>query len=75
MTEHSIPNGEQPRARRIRIPDLRRAKDEGVRWAMLTSYDTYTAALFEQAGVWALLVGDSAANTVYGYSSTLPITV
>ena len=42
---------------------------------MLTSYDTYTAALFEQAGVWALLVGDSAANTVYGYSSTLPITV
>lgn len=42
---------------------------------MLTSYDTYTAALFEQAGVWALLVGDSAANTVYGYDSTLPITV
>lgn len=62
-------------ARRIRIPDLQQAKQRGERWAMLTSYDTYTAALFEQAGVWALLVGDSAANTVYGYDSTLPITV
>ncbi|HYI57134.1 MAG TPA: 3-methyl-2-oxobutanoate hydroxymethyltransferase [Microlunatus sp.] len=61
--------------RRIRIPDLQQAKQRGERWAMLTSYDTYTAALFEQAGVWALLVGDSAANTVYGYDSTLPITV
>lgn len=62
-------------ARRIRIPDLQQAKQRHERWAMLTSYDTYTAALFEQAGVWALLVGDSAANTVYGYDSTLPITV
>jgi 3-methyl-2-oxobutanoate hydroxymethyltransferase len=61
--------------RRIRIPDLQQAKHRGERWAMLTSYDTYSAALFEQAGVWALLVGDSAANTVYGYDSTLPITV
>ena len=61
--------------RRIRIPDLQQAKQRGERWAMLTSYDTYSAALFEQAGVWALLVGDSAANTVYGYDSTLPITV
>ena len=62
-------------ARRIRIPDLQQAKQRHERWAMLTSYDTCTAALFEQAGVWALLVGDSAANTVYGYDSTLPITV
>ena len=42
---------------------------------MLTSYDQYTAALFDQAGVWALLVGDSAANNVYGYETTLPVTV
>ena len=41
---------------------------------MLTSYDQYTAALFDEAGVWALLVGDSAANNVYGYDSTLPVT-
>ena len=76
MTETPAPYREASTpARRIRIPDLQHAKDRGERWAMLTSYDTYTAAVFEQAGVWALLVGDSAANTVYGYESTLPITV
>lgn len=75
MTETPAPYREGVPARRIRIPDLRQAKERGERWAMLTSYDTYTAALFEQAGVWALLVGDSAANNVYGYDSTLPITV
>ena len=61
--------------RRIRITDLQAAKVRGDRWAMLTSYDQYTAALFEQAGVSVLLVGDSAANNVYGYPSTLPVTV
>lgn len=61
--------------RRIRTLDLIKAKAEGRRWAMLTSYDQYTAALFEQAGVEALLIGDSAANNVYGYATTLPVTV
>jgi 3-methyl-2-oxobutanoate hydroxymethyltransferase len=42
---------------------------------MLTSYDQYTAALFDAAGVKALLVGDSAANNVLGYETTLPVTV
>ena len=69
MAETSAP------ARRIRVTDFARAKASSQRWAMLTSYDQYTAALFEQAGVWSLLVGDSAANNVYGYDSTLPVTV
>jgi 3-methyl-2-oxobutanoate hydroxymethyltransferase len=61
--------------RRIRIPDFATAKRNHQRWAMLTSYDQYTAALFDESGVWSLLVGDSAANNVYGYDSTLPVTV
>ncbi|MCF2587344.1 3-methyl-2-oxobutanoate hydroxymethyltransferase [Brevibacterium sp. UCMA 11752] len=61
--------------RRVRTLDLIKAKSEGRRWAMLTSYDQYTAALFEQAGVEALLIGDSAANNVYGHETTLPVTV
>ncbi len=69
MTEASAPQ------RRIRVTDFANAKLRQQRWAMLTSYDQYTAALFEQAGVWSLLVGDSAANNVYGYDSTLPVTV
>jgi 3-methyl-2-oxobutanoate hydroxymethyltransferase len=64
-----------PPVRRIRITDFLIAKRQHERWAMLTSYDQYTAELFDEAGVWALLVGDSAANNVYGYETTLPITV
>ncbi len=61
--------------RRIRITDFYNAKRSHERWAMLTSYDQYTAELFDEAGVWALLVGDSAANNVYAYDTTLPVTV
>jgi 3-methyl-2-oxobutanoate hydroxymethyltransferase len=64
-----------PPNRRLRITDLHRAKDRGEPWPMLTSYDQYTAALFDEAGIPVLLVGDSAANNVFGYSSTLPVTV
>lgn len=42
---------------------------------MLTSYDALTAAIFETSGVRVLLVGDSAANTVLGYDTTLPVTL
>ena len=70
MTEPS-----PPPMRRIRITDFYTAKRAHERWAMLTSYDQYTAELFDEAGVWALLVGDSAANNVYGYETTLPVTV
>jgi 3-methyl-2-oxobutanoate hydroxymethyltransferase len=42
---------------------------------MLTAYDQYAAAIFEEAGIPVLLVGDSAANNVLGYETTLPVTV
>jgi 3-methyl-2-oxobutanoate hydroxymethyltransferase len=45
------------------------------RWSMLTSYDTLTAGVFEQAGVRALLVGDTSAEMVLGYRDTLPVTM
>ncbi|MCW4458901.1 3-methyl-2-oxobutanoate hydroxymethyltransferase [Microbacterium sp. MPKO10] len=70
-----MPDSAPRPARRVRTLDLQKAKREGRRWAMLTSYDQYTAALFEQSGVDALLVGDSASNNVYGHSTTLPVTV
>ena len=64
-----------PATRRVRTRDLIAAKERGERWAMLTSYDQYTAAIFDEAGISVLLVGDSAANNVYGYDTTLPVTV
>ena len=64
-----------PATRRVRTRDLLLAKQRGERWAMLTSYDQYTAGLFDAAGIPVLLVGDSAANNVFGYETTLPVTV
>jgi 3-methyl-2-oxobutanoate hydroxymethyltransferase len=64
-----------PDDRRITISDLQAATDRGERWAMLTSYDVLTAGVFEQAGVRALLVGDTSAELVLGHGSTLPVTM
>ena len=61
--------------RRIRIPHLQQLKDSGQHFAMLTAYDQYTAAIFDEAGIEVLLVGDSAANNVMGHATTLPITL
>jgi len=64
-----------PADRRITVRDLQAATDRGERWSMLTSYDALTAGLFEQAGVRALLVGDTSAQVVLGYPDTLPVTM
>jgi 3-methyl-2-oxobutanoate hydroxymethyltransferase len=61
--------------KRVRTRHLIEAKERGEKWAMLTSYDMYTAALFDEAGIPALLVGDSAANNVYGYETTLQVSL
>ncbi|HEX8767110.1 MAG TPA: 3-methyl-2-oxobutanoate hydroxymethyltransferase, partial [Jatrophihabitans sp.] len=61
--------------RRITIRDLQNAKLAGDRWPMLTAYDYTTARIFDRAGVPVLLVGDSAANVVYGYDTTVPVTI
>ncbi len=74
MSEES-PYRSVERPKRIRIPHLHALKERGERWAMLTAYDAYTAEIFDEAGIPVLLVGDSAANNVYGYENTLPVTV
>jgi len=73
LSPYGSPRGET--VRRIRIHHLQAMKDRGERWAMLTAYEQYAAAVFDEVGIPVLLVGDSAANNVYGYDSTLPVTV
>ncbi|MER5457803.1 3-methyl-2-oxobutanoate hydroxymethyltransferase [Micromonospora sp. NPDC002389] len=63
-----------PATRRVRTRDLIAAKERGEKWPMLTSYDQYSASIFDAAGIPVLLVGDSAANNVFGYETTLPVT-
>jgi 3-methyl-2-oxobutanoate hydroxymethyltransferase len=61
--------------KRVRTRHFRTAKENGIRITGLTSYDQLTAKIFDEAGVDFLLVGDSAGNTVFGYDTTLPVTV
>jgi 3-methyl-2-oxobutanoate hydroxymethyltransferase len=57
------------------VRDLAAAKEAGDKWPMITSYDALTAGVFDDAGIPVMLVGDSAAMVVYGYDSTIPVTV
>lgn len=59
----------------VRVHHLREMKERGETWPMLTAYDMYSAELFDEAGIPVLLVGDSAANNVFGYESSLPVDV
>lgn len=61
--------------RKVRIPHLQAMKADGRKWAMLTAYDMYSAEIFDEAGIPVLLVGDSAGNNVYGYETTVPVTL
>jgi 3-methyl-2-oxobutanoate hydroxymethyltransferase len=78
MTDGGISPYGTPRnsvVRRIRTHHLQTMKDRGERWAMLTAYDMHSASIFDEVGIPALLVGDSAANNVFGFDTTLPVTV
>ncbi|NIL16452.1 3-methyl-2-oxobutanoate hydroxymethyltransferase [Pseudomonas sp. AN3A02] len=75
MSDQNIAPYNSPRRGRVRIPHLWDMKVQGQKWAMLTAYEMYAASVFEAAGIPVLLVGDSAANNVFGHNSTLAITV
>ena len=64
-----------PLSRKVTIGDLRAARRSGERVPMLTCYDFSTARLMQEAGVPALLVGDSAANVILGHPTTLPVSL
>ncbi|HEY0807511.1 MAG TPA: 3-methyl-2-oxobutanoate hydroxymethyltransferase, partial [Pseudonocardiaceae bacterium] len=80
-SELAAPYGNGPESagakpvKRVRIPYLWELKQRGEPWPMLTAYDMYAAELFDEAGIPVLLVGDSASNNVYGYDTSLPVTV
>jgi 3-methyl-2-oxobutanoate hydroxymethyltransferase len=59
----------------VRIGHLQKLKEAKQKFACLTSYDSITSAIFDEAGIEVILVGDSAADNSLGYETTLPITV
>ena len=64
-----------PTLKRVRTRHFQRAKENGIKITGLTSYECLSASIFDEAGIDFLLVGDSAGNTVFGYDTTIPVTV
>ena len=54
---------------------LAEMKNKGEKISMLTAYDYTMARILDEAGIDVILVGDSAANVMAGYDTTLPITL
>jgi 3-methyl-2-oxobutanoate hydroxymethyltransferase len=62
-------------AKKITTRGLRLMKKSGEKITALTAYDHPTARILDSAGVDLILIGDSAANVVLGYDSTLPVSM
>src|SRR5512143_2824997 len=69
MSSHAGPR------KHVTLHELRRMKDAGERIAVVTAYDATMARLVDEAGVDAVLVGDSLGMVVQGHDSTLPVTL
>ena len=69
MTSHPDPST------KVSLTDLTDRKSRGDKIVMVTAYDHPGARLADAAGVDIILVGDSAADNVLGYDTTVPVTV
>lgn len=65
----------ESKVRAVTTYRLTEMKQRGEKISMLTSYDYSMAKIVDQAGIDVILVGDSAANVMAGYETTLPITL
>lgn len=65
----------EPKNSKITVQVMKKMKISGEKISMLTAYDFTMARLLDQAGVDAILVGDSAGNVMAGYDTTLPVTL
>jgi 3-methyl-2-oxobutanoate hydroxymethyltransferase len=61
--------------RKVTLTKLSEMRALGEQIVMVTAYDHPSARIVEEAGVDIVLVGDSAANVVLGYTDTVPVTV
>ena len=65
----------QSARKKITTLAIRQKKEHGEPITMLTGYDYPTALALDQAGIDAILVGDSLGMVVLGYENTLPVTM
>jgi 3-methyl-2-oxobutanoate hydroxymethyltransferase len=70
-----VPDAPPGERRPVTIPQLGAMKERGEPIVMVTAYDYPSAQIAEEAEVDVVLVGDTAAMTVLGYDSTVPISM
>lgn len=73
--QESSPYASPTPLKKIRTVHLAEIKKNGGHFSMLTAYDQHMAEIFDSVGIEMILIGDSAANNVMGYNTTLPITL
>ncbi len=61
--------------RRLSVVDIAKLYADGVRIATITAYDFPTAALVDEAGIPLILVGDSLAQVILGYDTTVRVSM
>src|SRR5687767_15696443 len=64
-----------PLQQKITLHHLRLARTQNTKLPILTCYDFSTARLMHEAGLPAILVGDSASNVILGHETTLPVSL
>lgn len=74
MSRHYPPEPKDSKIKAYTVPDIRAMKGSR-RIASVTCYDASFARIIDQTSIELVLVGDSAANVIYGHDTTLPITM
>jgi 3-methyl-2-oxobutanoate hydroxymethyltransferase len=74
-TPPSQTGAEAAKRRKVTTARLAEMKARGEKIAMLTAYDYLFARILDQAGIDVVLVGDSAANVIHGFETSVPITL
>jgi 3-methyl-2-oxobutanoate hydroxymethyltransferase len=77
MSSETTPgqSAEASKRRKVTTARLAEMKARGEKIAMLTAYDFSFARILDGAGIDVVLVGDSAANVIHGFETTVPITL
>ncbi len=61
--------------KKITVQDIKQFKNDPSVFATLTAYDFTSAQILDDAGIPLILVGDSASMTIYGYDTTVPVSM
>ena len=60
---------------KLTIPQFKALKEQGKKFTLVTAYDVLMASVIEKTPIEMILVGDSMGMVVFGYNSTVPVTM